>query len=213
MLLDERGESKEVCCAAFVNCAGPMAAQVHRLSLQGKGAQAELPLRNEIHAKAVLRDRLRTIPQGKPSLLDSGALLSRLLRCAALSLASLYCSFSCFTLSLSRSFHSAAQFLSSLCSPLLPSATFSLASLGALSIASLCCSPFLHSTDQSLASRCCSLVSSILFFMSCCTLLLFLASFCRSIARFFLLSFPLLSPAALAFFAPREWKALVISRV
>ncbi|KAL3906960.1 MAG: hypothetical protein SGPRY_010352, partial [Prymnesium sp.] len=63
VLLDERGESKEVCCAAFVNCAGPMAAQVHRLSLEGNGTQAELPLRNEIHAKAVLRDRLRTIPQ------------------------------------------------------------------------------------------------------------------------------------------------------
>ena len=52
------GEEHALSCGAVVNCAGPFAGGVGERVLRG----APLPLRNEIHAKAVLRDGLRAVP-------------------------------------------------------------------------------------------------------------------------------------------------------
>lgn len=59
---------------AFVNCAGPFAAEVHRMALESAGGGApdgapQLPLRNEIHGKAVLRDVRRAVPSEAPMMI------------------------------------------------------------------------------------------------------------------------------------------------
>ncbi|KAL1511663.1 hypothetical protein AB1Y20_004953 [Prymnesium parvum] len=64
-----------VACGSLVNCAGPHAAEVHRMMLRGVSEAAEreaalqLALRNEVHAKAVLRDRVGAVPQDAPMLI------------------------------------------------------------------------------------------------------------------------------------------------
>ena len=69
------GSALRVACGAFVNCAGPYAAAVHRLVLAAAGdggdgeALAALPLENEIHAKAVLRDALGAVPMEAPMMI------------------------------------------------------------------------------------------------------------------------------------------------
>ena len=69
------GGALRVACGAFVNCAGPYAAAVHRLVLAAAGdggdgeALAALPLENEIHAKAVLRDALEAVPMEAPMMI------------------------------------------------------------------------------------------------------------------------------------------------
>eukprot|EP00308_Calcidiscus_leptoporus_P012181 CAMPEP_0119380458 /NCGR_PEP_ID=MMETSP1334-20130426/57046_1 /TAXON_ID=127549 /ORGANISM="Calcidiscus leptoporus, Strain RCC1130" /LENGTH=432 /DNA_ID=CAMNT_0007400291 /DNA_START=205 /DNA_END=1503 /DNA_ORIENTATION=+ len=59
---------EQIPCHAIINCAGPFAAAVDEL-LQaagragaGDGLLSELPLLNEVHAKAVLRDERRVVP-------------------------------------------------------------------------------------------------------------------------------------------------------
>lgn len=59
-------------CSAVVNCAGPFASAVNELLLAsggGGGSQLRLPLRNEVHAKAMLRDDLRAVPPTAPMMI------------------------------------------------------------------------------------------------------------------------------------------------
>jgi glycine/D-amino acid oxidase-like deaminating enzyme len=67
------GGERRLACSAFVNCAGPFAAAVHELLLKsgggGGGGEFALPLRNEVHAKAVLRDERGAVPMSVPMMI------------------------------------------------------------------------------------------------------------------------------------------------
>ncbi|MEZ5313872.1 MAG: FAD-dependent oxidoreductase [Thermoanaerobaculia bacterium] len=54
------GSRERVACGAFVDAAGPMAADVARL------AGVDLPLANELHGKVYLDDRARVVPRDLP---------------------------------------------------------------------------------------------------------------------------------------------------
>ena len=58
--------------SAVVNCSGPHLAHVH-----GMVSEMELPVANEVHAKCIFRDALRTVPRDAPMLisLDSTRIL------------------------------------------------------------------------------------------------------------------------------------------
>ncbi len=69
-LVGARGEEIEVRCGAIVNCAGPYAASVDLLMRRAASDRATpddgLPLENEVHAKAVLRDADGAVPDEAP---------------------------------------------------------------------------------------------------------------------------------------------------
>lgn len=60
-------------CGAFVNCAGPYASSVNKLVLDaargGCDAADVVPLANEIHGKAMLRDVLEAVPMDAPMMI------------------------------------------------------------------------------------------------------------------------------------------------
>lgn len=59
-------------CGAFINATGPYLAATHRAMLGGApggAAAAELPVRNEVHAKVVFRDVLGIIPRDAPQVI------------------------------------------------------------------------------------------------------------------------------------------------
>lgn len=67
------GDALRIDCGAFVNCAGPYASNVNKLihgtARGGCDAAGVLPLANEIHAKAVLRDVLEAVPMDAPMMI------------------------------------------------------------------------------------------------------------------------------------------------
>ena len=61
------GAEQDIACGAFVNCAGPYASAVNQMLLASPSSRAPpLPLRNEIHAKAMLKDEKGAVPMSAP---------------------------------------------------------------------------------------------------------------------------------------------------
>ena len=65
-------DGRRVATSTVVNCAGPYLKHIH-----GMVAAPELPVANEVHAKCIFRDALRTVPRDAPMLisLDSTRIL------------------------------------------------------------------------------------------------------------------------------------------
>ena len=65
-------DGRRVATSTLVNCAGPYLTHIH-----GMVSAEELPVANEVHAKCIFRDALRTVPRDAPMLisLDSTRIL------------------------------------------------------------------------------------------------------------------------------------------